>query len=557
MKNFFLFLSSLLFVFSAFSQKRLPKKQFSKHFEYSISDPYKTRRSMMRNIFYIKKDNKILNINASKDYFSIQKLDLLKGKIENTEGYEDLHDNYRTEEVLKIQNRCYYFYSAWSGRKTKHERLFIREIDFDKGRFLDKQKLFIDHPGKLAYSPITFKSSYFGDKFDVLKSKDETKILIQYKKWTKNEKGKSDREKPQIYTAHVYNHDLTKIWSKTYTLPYINDDFDIIDSKVISNGDIYLLAKIYNNKDKKDRKRRKEFKNNYHVELFKITEESNKILTTKIEITDHFINDAILAENAENKIFCAGLYNIGLRDSVNVDGFFISNKFNLSNYNTKTFKIPSEVLNQYLESDPKKKVQKKEKQRNLRIRSLKLKDLIFNSDKSIILIGEQEPLAEDFFSPNSDRINTFYNRHNILISKIDKKSNISWIKKIPKKQSFGFQRKKGYSYLYSKGNHYIVFIDHVKNIKLNKNQAPINYPSGNEGDMIAYKINDESGTMAKQFILNTKKATNKFTLNKFMYDRLIQTSNNEFIFGLNIENTKGRSDLSGDTDVFVKVKIKD
>lgn len=109
-----------------------------------------------------------------------------------------------------------------------------------------------------------------------------------------------------------------------------------------------------------------------------------------------------------------------------------------------------------------------------------------------------------------------------LLSRIDAFGALTWMKKLLKIQS-GVPKmgqvydtsktyKGGMSYFYTNGNHYLVFLDNVKNIDLPLNKIPTKHSDGHGGYITVYKVNDNSGEVSKNNIFDTRNASKKLGL---------------------------------------------
>jgi len=563
MKNKLLILLGLFFVITLQAQKSL-----SKDFSHTVSKPYQVYDAPKK--FYFSKAGEILTVKPWKKYLVIQKFEVTSLNQTSIKEYKDLPDNYVVEGMVEVQNKYYFFYSSWTGRKTKHEQLFYREIDFGKGEFIGEPVKIIDIDGKLAGSPMsTYNSSGmqmggmgFGmsmgvvDKFDFLVSKDQSKILIQYRK---KPKVKRDTKSWDIIGVGVYDTSLTKLWSKEYKMPYTERRMNALDYAVDSNGDGYMLAKVFHDDSNKDKKKRKDKKANYHVELFRLLQGSEKIEKTKITLGTKFINGISLFESPDDYMICAGYYNKGLHKKLsNSDGLFT---FKITRdgelIDEKEYQIPVEVLNQYVSKRTKKKNIKKDGKGKAEFENLKLKELVIQDDGSLVFIGEQSYVIRH----RSSKGRTYYTFHNndMLVTKINAAGEMSWMKKIPKRQtgkpgmgqvydsSKTFQGGMSYSHFFTNGNHYLVYLDNVKNISLPLNKIPALHSDGHGGYLTSYKINDDTGDVSKGSIFDTRNVKPKLAVYQFSNNRVIKTAENEFI----VEVYKKKKE-----DVLIKVKIK-
>ena len=110
-----------------------------------------------------------------------------------------------------------------------------------------------------------------------------------------------------------------------------------------------------------------------------------------------------------------------------------------------------------------------------------------------------------------------------------------------------FQGGMSYSYFHTNGNHYLIYLDNVKNINLPLDKIPALHIDGMGGYLTAYKVNDATGDVSKGSILDTRKVKAKLAVHQFSNNRVIKTAEDEFI----VEVYKKKKE-----DVLIKVKIK-
>lgn len=537
----------------AFSQKTL-----SPDYDYQVSDPYRVVDARVKEYFSNGKEVLGVKVKAKsteKYQVLLQKYNVDGMKEIGKKGYNDFPKNFLFEGIVQAQDKFYFFYSSWTGKKTKHERLFVREVNFEEGTFKDEGKQIVDHDGYL----VNFFNNDFGfggivigfgpmisfggtTKFDLMTSEDESKILIQYRKKPKVRK---DTKSWDIINVEVYDLDMNKSWEKQYTMPYTERRMNFLDNMVDNDGNIFMVAKVFHDDSNKDKKKRKDKQANYHIELFELNSSLDKIKTSKISLDDKFINGISLFQSGNKDIICAGYYNKG-KSLGSADGIF-TYKINQKGVlvDKYYYEIPIEILNLYVKNRTKKKNLKKDKKGKAEAGSLNLKELIYADDGSLTLIGEVVYTIYHY-----SKTGGYYTFHyeDILVTKINADGEFSWMKKIPKRQR-GTKGKGGMSYTYfnTNGNHYLIYLDNVKNFDLPIDKIPALHMDGKGGYLTAVKINNETGDLVKGSILDFRKIKGEIVAYQFNTDRIVKIKDNAFF----VEVYKKKKE-----DIFLKVEIK-
>lgn len=560
MKKISILLLLVITVTFTFAQKAL-----STDYDYKVSKPYKVVDARSKEYFSNGKEVLGVKIKANKNQVLLQKYNIDNMSEIGKKTYNDLPKNFLYEGLVQAQGKYYFFYSSWSGKKTKHERLYYREIDFENGTFKGESKQVIDHQGKLAEFYVSNKMdraiamSAFGNysygkmfnamfaglpKFKISTSTNESKILIQYRK---KPKVKKDTKSWDIIGYKVYDTEMNETWAKTYTMPYTERRMNILDNLIDQNGKVYMLAKVFHDDSNRDKKRRRDKSANYHIELFEITDTADKIKTSKISLDDKFINDIVLVQSKEDELLCSGFYNKG-RTKNSSDGLF-TYKIDLNGklISKNHYEIPLGIINQYVKNRTKKKNARKDKKGKAEINALALKNIITNGDGSITLVGEKSYVVEHR-NYKTGKVTYTFHYEDVLISKINANGELAWMKKIPKRQK-GVIGKGGlsYSYFNANGNHYLIYLDNVKNFDLPLNKRPAMHMDGKGGYLTAVKINDQTGELVKGSILDFRRIKGDIVAYQFNTDRIVKTKDNEFF----VEVYKKKKE-----DIFLRVEMK-
>lgn len=521
--------------------------------EYKISKPYKVIDGEK---YYAsaKKGNLTFSLKKRKKEIHMQSFNTETMQEVKRNVFSDMPRGFEIENIIWVGNHLYLFYSIWD-KPNKVEQLFVQEIDFKNCKFIGKAKRIIDVNGKLtgmSIGGIGFWSFGTVNKFSFFKSFDENKILIQCRKKPKKKSDAINHDKIGMY---VFDANMDKIVGNEVEMPYTEKKMNNLDYHLNSEGTPYILAKVYNdNTTKESKKKGKNKFANYHIELLKVDIPANKITTTKVAVKDYFIKSIWLYDGADNNMYFSGFFS-NKTDGKEIpnyeksDGIFLIKADKNGGLLSETFhKIPEEVLNQYRRGNENKKSEKKKKKKaKSEFSSLKLRNLVRQKDGSCIIVGEQYYITAHRTSKGA----TYYTYHynDILVTKINEKGELEWIKKLPKRQVGRVGKGgMGFKYLNRNDNHYFFFLDNVKNMSLPINKRPAVHGDGLGGYFTAYKIADKTGETDKLSIFNTKEPNNikGLKLYQFNTSRILPINDNQIM----IEFYKKQKE-----DVMVKVNL--
>lgn len=530
-------------------------------FDYKVSKPYRVIDGAEKYYFSITNNEKTLSVKRDGKDIYMQSFDAKAMKELKREKISDLPKGFVIEHMMWFNSKAYCFFSVWD-RKNETEQLFYREIDFHSCAFKGKEKRIIAVKGKLTGAPLAivgFWSVGTADKFSFLLSQDKSKLLVQCRK--KPAKRNDAISKDQI-GMYVFDEDMEKIAGNTIEMPYTEQMMDNIDYHIDSEGSPYILAKVRADGSDKNEKGvgKKNKKANYHIELLKVDIPGKKIKISKVAVEGYFIKDIWLYEGTEEHMICAGFYNkktgsnwsngqwIGKSkfSDGNADGIFLFHLNKEGGLDKKNFyPIPLEIINQYQKLGTQKRNEKKDSKGKAELSYLDLRELNVQEDGSIIILGEQ------FYKIyHQSRSGGYYTYHyeDILMTKIDKDGELVWMRKMPKKTySRRYRGGLGFKHTELDGNHYLFFMDNVKNMDLSLDKRPNTHIDGLGGFLTAYRVNDSTGKVSKVSIFDSKKLDNGYSVKQFYTGKILQISDSEYI----LELYKGQKE-----DVMIKIKVQ-
>lgn len=88
-----------------------------------------------------------------------------------------------------------------------------------------------------------------------------------------------------------------------------------------------------------------------------------------------------------------------------------------------------------------------------------------------------------------------------------------------------------YKYMSTGKDHYLLYLDNIKNLDLPLNKYPATHASGKGGFLTAYKINDASGDVSKLSLFDLKDVKG-IPVYQFTTSRIVQPNDKEIIVEL-------------------------
>jgi hypothetical protein len=453
----------------------------------SFGSPYSSVDAAYHHYFY--NGNEILSVKAERHKLVMQKLNSSTLSEISSKTFTDLPKNYKIEYTLESGHKFYLFYSV----STKDNlQLFAHEIDFAQGSFVSdaKEVIRIENPLKRK-SSFGFRNSY-----------DQSKLLVFYSLATTD-------KNTNITALQVFDASLETVWKNQFKTA---SDVQQLDLAVDAAGTAYYLTKT-----KKS-----------IIELT-IAPSNGEPSTRTVGLDKKTIRKIGLFETSADDILCAGFYNKDIHTSA-AGGLFILKSKNLSE--SITCPISQSVMQQYAADLNQYSAQ------------FILKQVLLEKDGSLTLIGEsQRKETVHYYTPKGLARNAYFLHYDdILITKIDAAGNLSWMRKLPKRQTGKASDGQGvmsYRYMAGDNNYYLIFLDNEKNKNISLDDAPANYVNGEAGSLTAYEISKDKGAVTKLSILNTND-DHQLKVNDFSTEKIVPISAASFVLEF---SKKGKEDV--------------
>ncbi|PCJ83273.1 MAG: hypothetical protein COA57_11575, partial [Flavobacteriales bacterium] len=396
------------------------------------------------------------------------------------------------------------------------------------------------------------------NKIDFYESFDKSKVLIMYRRVPDQKRDKKNHDKIGLM---VYDNNLEPIWNREVKMPYTEAEMDNLGYTVDSKGNVYILALVKTNEEP-------------YLELLKYSPDIDNPIKIKVGGEGKSFSHGIqLQEGKNGQIYCAGFYG----RKKHSDGVYVSVLDTRGNVkNEKFHEIPIEIINQYIKEGKQEKNEKKEeKGKEVGVYELGLDQILIDGNGGLTLIGEvfYTKTRTSYGSGGvggmggaKTSIEYFYKE--MFLTKISPEGELEWMKKLIKNQykreggTFGMSpvfariranyfskiqisKDLSYKYLRTETDHYLLFLDNIKNLNLPENKKPAKHLSGAGGYLTAYKVNDETGAVSKASLFDTRNV-NGMPVYQFEINRISKTKDDEII----VEFYKKKKQ-----DIFLRVNI--
>jgi hypothetical protein len=490
---------------------------------------------------YFEKEGKLLAVKVESKRIFIQSFDLSTLKLIKRTHF-DLSGNQVLERVTEINGRYFIFYSVFN-KKENNVHLFCKEINVEAAsvieeRFILKSKSLLYGIQSLTAEAVAAqpseKDSGSMPVFNFDYSQDKSKVCVHYR---------YANESSNLIGIDILDQNLSVISSKEIKVPYAMTNILVLDYGLDKSGTLYMAWNVYDDTVPWF-KRNNRSDSPYRTSILVFPGNSNTVMLSDVELPNKQISRLRFAENDTGYLGVAGFYHVG-GTAVCIKGIFSSSiNYSSGKLNRVVCQdIPDEVLNPYLDSASRAVSAKSY------FEDLVLKKVIMQEDKSIVLIGEQVYDIEKTKSYPEEKLQIDLNHHynDIFVVKMDSLGNMSWMKRLPKRQ-VGGKEKGGMSYRHlTFGNdHYFLFLDNAKNMSLPVGVRPLQHLNEQGGHLVYYKITDSNGDVRKKDLFDMR-YINGYSLHQFASNRITKINEREFA----LEFYKRDNE-----DILVKVELK-
>lgn len=269
-----------------------------------------------------------------------------------------------------------------------------------------------------------------------------------------------DDLKAKVMVA-VHDNQLNKLWNKAFTLPYTQEQLSARSWTVANDGQVYLLAKVYDEKRNKESKKKDgKRKPAYKMIIFRFDAASEKPKEFVLALQEKFVTDVTFKLSPTNDLTCAGFYANDTKGII--QGVFFTR------INGQTGNVDMATKKELSSKDIANLDTSKDRGGDEGLDAeYTFNELILREDGGIVVAAEEEySITTTSMQGNRMVTRTTYYNNEIFITSIGPSGTIEWVKVIPKKQIFsGTNMFNGYMHMVSGSNMYFLYNDDEDNIK--------------------------------------------------------------------------------------------
>jgi hypothetical protein len=526
--------------------------KLSSDFEVTASSPYQVVDGAYKEYFGLSTDE-VISIKNNDGLAVIQKFDGNSMKEVSKTEYKDFPKYSKIQRTIRTKDGLYFIFEAYN-KSEKNFSLYARRIN-EEGKFEKTKKILttsrkVTDCGINAYGETSIGENPFakgGTNFRIHQSFDQSKILIEYRLTPESRR---DAVNKDLLGFKVVNSDFSDVWSVEVEMPYTEKEMNNLAYTVSSNGDVFMLA--YLREEKK-------------IKLFDISEDG--LINHDLDIDGSMVFQKLEVKELSNgDLKCSGFYANGLDVKVggSTGGAFFTTSFNTDGLYTftltpdgslsdiKNIEFPMEIITKYLTDKQQEKLAEREKDGNAGIADLKMLEYFAQEDGSVIIVGEQQFIRQEMVFTSSSFVNRY---ESVVIMKVDKAGDLVWIKKLPKRQygttgdnyNVFFVGQMSIKFFEGNGAHYILFVDNPKNATIEDNDLPEGHKNGMGGYLSFFKVDDLNGNVERHTIAELENLDGMKAY-QFAVNRITETVEGTFYLEVYIKGKK---------DAMIKLELKD
>ena len=237
MKNIIFLLFSISFCLSIASQNDSINVTLEK------SEVFKEKKSSVLKTIYKDEQHNLYTVRLLESGKSLL-IDVFDKELQKQNSYE--HNVAKRHEIAGgfLNNNTLGYIEYFNNKKEKKTEAFLYTSSKDKFDF-SKKKIFEVSSDRY---PSFFKTLFSSSKID-----SDFKGNMSFSKsgkYTVFNIDSSDK-KNEHHSIIVFDENYNKLWEKEFELPYDDVNFHLQDVKVSDNGEVFVLGKVFQKKNKK------------------------------------------------------------------------------------------------------------------------------------------------------------------------------------------------------------------------------------------------------------------------------------------------------------------
>jgi len=313
-----------------------------------------------------------------------------------------------------------------------------------------------------------------------------------------------DEDKLEIYLSVVDNNFQT-LWDRKVKLDKTEEQVEVKEWVLTADGDVFMLAKIYDSDKAKESKKGKKGKAaGYHMEIYHFSKAKPEPAQYALKLGESFIKGSTIATNQVGELVAIGFFANTLKGSTSGIFYMRMSPTDGSVLAVKKHGFSSKEI-EILGEDNTSKDNEGEDGIDA---SFKFKDILFRADGSTLVTAEENFVeTRTYYNASSKTWDTryVYYSKDIIAFNIGKTGEINNTTLIPKRQKFSTPTFEYFTTLVNKDDVYFFYNDDADNLKKPIGSKPKYISSFKDCTAVMTKL-DSEGKLDRKKILDSSDA---------------------------------------------------
>lgn len=408
-----------------------------------------------------------------------------KFKLSYSKEFKSGKDHTTSLGIKNLQNGFAWLVSERNDRED-YLKYYLAPISFD-GKL-----------GKLAQvAKFKYERKRDAPNADWIASADTTKVLF-----TAVDDKDKDEEKVEIYLS-VLDNKFEVLWDKKVKLNQMQDMVKIDEWALSANGDVFMLAKVYEgNKAKESKKGKKGKVANYQMKLYHFKKDSPEPTQYDLKLGNSFIKGSTISFNKAGEMICIGFFSNTLGGSTTGVFFMRLNPSDGSVLAVNKHDFTSKDLDLLGDENTSKDKEGEEGIDN----TFSFKNILFKSDGSTLVTAEENySVTTTHYNGRTWTTTTTYYSKDIIAININSEGKITNTTLIPKRQRFGTDVFEYFTTLVIEDDVYFFYNEDEDNLKKPIGSKPKYISSFKDCTAVMTKLSAD-GKLERKLILDPEDA---------------------------------------------------